>query len=230
MKVLGPGDPWPSHDGADAQKALEKARRAGWTLQKYDGHSWGRIQCPHGHSEPSCSFTVFKTASDKSSSVAGQGILAKLRQCEKRRRGVDGADVPEMDPAEALASAERLMGAAEMLRASEWAAAGRDELLEDAEAAVPPDDDRFIEDAIAADRRATESSLSARAIAYSYDFGEPWPPEEGVSTLTDEVQRLMELASPCVHDPELAGRYAEAESSLRRLRGDPGIGLARSQD
>ena len=47
-RIYGPTDSWPSHDLPRWQDTLKIARANGWSLHKFDSHSFGMIACPTG--------------------------------------------------------------------------------------------------------------------------------------------------------------------------------------
>ena len=56
----GPDEQWPAHPKAWWREALAQARAAGWHLQVFAGHTWGKVVCSRAIDGP-CTKVIFST-------------------------------------------------------------------------------------------------------------------------------------------------------------------------
>lgn len=110
----GPDDPWPPHPEPWWRSALAKARSAGWSLEVFDGHSWGRVKCPSEDRNDRHATLISST---------GRGAENVAKDLEKHVRQCIHGKTPAEDPlsvGEQHADvAEHLLGAAKKLWATE---------------------------------------------------------------------------------------------------------------
>lgn len=215
MAWLGPANPWPVHERKEAQRALGEARGQGWSLNPGSAHVFGRLRCP-GHEDGACELAVFCSAKgDESGASTAKIIREKLRHC--RNRQGTGRPVPVDDADAALSKAERLVEAAGRLRRSEELRSLSENRLDRAADAESADiANPLLDEAEAAEDRALRESNGARAEAFRFGLGEPWPPGDGAAELERVAREQLELArhgSSATSDPiefEARVRYVEA--------------------
>lgn len=105
MDLYGPSDKWPEHSKQHFHDALKYAQDAGWSLRKFDGHSFGRVVCDQElPKEDRCEFLVFSTG--KGSEASARELRARVDRCPHRKRDA---------PASAVAAATELLDEAELL-------------------------------------------------------------------------------------------------------------------
>lgn len=213
MAWLGPADSWPAHERKEAQRALEEARSQDWSLNPASGHIFGTLRCPT-HTDPACEVKVLCTGKgDASGALTAKIIREKLRHC-RSRPGAGPAPLVE-DPNALLNNAERLVEAASRLRRSEQLLSLSGSHLERAVDAGSVDAEKsLMEEAEAAEERAWVESYAARAEAFRFGLGEPWPPADGAAELDKAAREQLELArrgSSAVSDS------AEFEARIRSI-------------
>lgn len=122
-----PDTSWAQHSNPEWQRALEAARDAGWSFQKFSSHAFGKISCPAGiHYK-----TIFSTGTG-SDTVARDTYRMITEKCEHR------LDLPETigSLTARLERVERLVTAAETLLDRGDVETKIQELLGEAEAEV----------------------------------------------------------------------------------------------
>lgn len=149
-----PDTSWAQHPNPEWQRALEAARDAGWSFQKFSSHAFGKISCPAGiHSK-----IIFSTGTG-SDTVARDTYRLITEKCEHR------LDLPEAigSLTARLERVERLVTAVETLLDRGDVETKIQELLGEVEAEV---------EAVAAealDQRFDELVSEAEAIEHSLD-------------------------------------------------------------
>lgn len=216
---IGSDDPWPLHPRPEAQKALKRARSAGWLLKpSKNGHSFGWLGCGHiGESISECRKSISCTSGAADGSTTARVIDDVMRKCPHVSDTSDAERKAEKTP-----SADVLLGRiAGLLRAAE--------LLIERDAAQQRaldliDDDHLDEDvamdaAIDAERAATDCEQSALMATYGEGWA-TWPPQDGARHLVDLALALAAEFSVALADAEadevgdLRERHKQLTTSL----------------
>lgn len=102
-----PGAQWPEHSRPEAQKALQRARRAGWWLKKSSAGAkvWGAITCsdPNLPADQRCSTIVMSTSGSADGSETARALDGFVRKCQHIR---------ELVPADTMVQAQGLVASA----------------------------------------------------------------------------------------------------------------------
>ena len=181
---------WPKHPRKEAAGALDRARQQGFQFASASSHAFGRLRCVQ-HT-PACELVIFTTAAgDKSGAMTAKIIGDKLRSCRNKEPSSTPGVLDE--PSLLLTRAERLMDAADRLRASEHFQIHSDDRLGRALAASSDNTaEGLMKEAAEADSRAAFESRAAWVEACRFGVGDPWPPEDGAKELEREVRTQLE--------------------------------------
>jgi len=152
-RQYGPDEPWPEHPKSWFRDALAVARRAGWSLKKLQGHSWGIVRCPAADTSRQHKYLVF--SSGRAGEDAARELERQVRCCPHGIR----ADADPLSIAEEHAqAAERHVQAAEQLSTSERQRQRASELLDiAAESMDEAEQMLMLELAVDLDQAATEA-------------------------------------------------------------------------
>lgn len=210
MELFGPDDTWPEHPEPHFARPLDYAREAKWYLQKYDGHSWGKLICsdtlPYNNR---CNITILRTA--KSAESFALDLRSKVDRCPHRPS--TRIQTALQLAAELVDQAERLTGAAErcMMAASKRARA--EELLELAIARL--DDAVLLEQAEDMEAEADVDIQTAEVAADEAGYSADAP--VAAEPLLDEAVARLDTASHRI-GRSAGSRRAKLRTRLERAR------------
>lgn len=165
-KWSGPDEAWPTHPRPLANRALKRARRAGWFLRKSSGkaHVWGLITCgdPGLAPEQRCTTSVMSTAGPADGSATARVIEDLVGKCPHKRAD-PAPDLREQARELAESAAKCLQAAQSLFEAGQHRDLVEDYLrqaLDDATEA-----DQLVERAVREESAANEADAAAEAAA-----------------------------------------------------------------
>jgi hypothetical protein len=191
MTWLSADDDWPIHPRHEAQKALKRAKDAGWFLKELSGHGFAWLQCPVDEHDDRCRLQIYSTAGDKSGTATAQAIENTLQRCERQLPAVDQTAVRET--LRKLAKVGELLDYAESLRGSQEAAHRADDIYEGALEMDEAGDREAADVEIGHELdRSERLEVEAWTGAAAFGLGHPWPPTEGAQKLIDAAKERFD--------------------------------------
>lgn len=124
-KWYGTTDSWPRHGAPLWDQALERARRAGWHLITFSGHTWGKVVCSRAAEEPHEKL-IFSTG--RGGENHARDLLKLIARCHHPRDDEEPVDYSKAQ--RLLDSVELLLAAAERCLAAERKQAHAEDLLD----------------------------------------------------------------------------------------------------
>jgi hypothetical protein len=215
-----PDEQWPAHSKPSWREAIGSARAAGWHLQLFSGHSWGKVVCSRTMANP-CAKLIFSTG--KSSENHAKDLLRLIQRCphpgqSQRQTFTEGVRKADY----LLDGAEMLLNAAEWCLAAESDTAAANDLLERAqdnvaaaELSLDPNSDYLLGQAIELDQSAQAGLRKAHDLAAAARY--PLTLRPAASDLTHEATQRIDAAEATV-GPAWALGITEAESRRIRIR------------
>lgn len=208
-KVYGPHHKWPRHGDLEWNRNLELARSKGWTLEKLEGHRFGKLRCPADE----CEFPTIDNSAKGTETFARQ----KRQIIERCRHRPDDQDSLIERIHGHLDSGDFLLKAVQNLLDRDAAQAEIEDLLAEIDSHTRRADELIIEDSVRAQNASAVSEQVAQDALESVGYeGEPEPlavSEALESELADAGDALADLARK--HP-----RYAAVSERLASLRSD----------
>jgi len=226
MEVFRHDQTWPEHSDPNYHGPLRYARKAEWTLLKYDGHSWGRVVChenlPHGQR---CEILILRSANG--GEAFALGVKSKIDGCPhgKGRKKTSRAD--RLNAAETqLDEAETLVQAARRCIDSQTKQAGAQELLALAEDAIGSAESALLDQAAELESDSIVDYELAIEMADAAGFPEDFPVEpdpllDEASSRTRQVLRATRGVKGRGRS-EIDGRVKLIRASIESLRSELG--------
>lgn len=209
---LGVDDPWPDHPHQEWRITLEQARRAGWLLRKVSAHGYGLIVCKRSSGDAGRDFCQIKVESTaRATENVARSARTKLSRCRHRD---DAPPDPASDAAVLLASAERLLDAAERCHEGRRLAARAEELLDGAEADLEA---AFaLAESMDAEGEQLVSAAASTAAAEGADLGRPPDPRPALTLAERHVDAARQMVRG---EPSARARRVKAQVEVLRERG-----------
>jgi hypothetical protein len=215
-----PDEQWPAHPKPWWREPLGNARAAGWHLQVFSGHAWGKVVCSRTMENP-CTKAIFSTG--RSGEAHAKDLMRLLQRCPHLGQGQRQTFTERVRKTDDLIDgAEMLLNAAEWCLAAESDTAAANDLLERAqdnvaaaERSLDPNSDYLLSQAIELDQSAQAGFGKAHALAAAARY--PLTLHPTASDLTDEATQRIDAAEATV-DPAWARGTTEAEIRRARIR------------
>jgi hypothetical protein len=206
-----PNEPWPTHDKPWWADALSDARRAGWQLRTFSGHTWGKVVCdrelPDAHQ-----MLIFSTGR------GGENAAKQLQKLIARCQHTRSTSGDSVQAGRLLDGASQLLDAAELLLDAFDMRARAEELLSLADEQLTrlEESEALLESAIsledqsrASEQRATELTSPAR---YS-----PKQPFTGAA-IADEAEERIDEASAGTPATTIVDRIHGLRQRIQAIR------------
>jgi hypothetical protein len=208
-----PDDPWPVHDKPWWADALRDARRAGWQLRTFSGHTWGKVVCDRERSDAH-QMLIFSTG--RGGENAAKQLQKLIDRCQHTR--ATAADGDLVRAGRLLDGAARLLDAAELLLDAAVTRARTEELLALAEQELSrlEESEALLDSAATLEVQSNDSEQHAAELTSSARYS-PKQPFTG-EAITDEAEQRVNDAEASTPAPVIADRIQELRQRIQAIR------------
>jgi hypothetical protein len=227
----GPTDPWPAHQRAEAQKALQHAREHGWWFKKPSSYLFGLITCQRPETggearlgESECVEYIYSTGGPSDGSQTAKVIRDAVRRC--KHRTIEPAE-SRFDRADTcMDRADRVMDHVVILLEDPLRRQRARDLLLDAEQSAEDADALLVEaiseeEAADEDRRRVDMDVEALRITVSDGSVAPALVADAESQLHEASRALQPTKNRQVI--ERRPRYERLRARLTELKAQVGL-------